>query len=145
MANTTGVSGQPCICTAPAHWDLLLLPPRRYGVSLHFRALLDFCFSSARSWRHPPELRFPLHHSHRCYGEGETEAGRCHDLLYVHEDQERRVAACLTSLLHSWSSGASHAHQAPEVLGVRSWICPEAQSLLFQGHDYPANICADNS
>lgn len=33
------------------------------GVSLHFRAPLDCCFSSARSWSHPPDLTLPLDRS----------------------------------------------------------------------------------
>lgn len=81
---------------APTRWDLLLgmqASLQREGVSLHLRALLDFCFSSARSWSHPPDLLLPLDHSDLCYGDGETEAGRCHDLPYVHEDQESRVHA----------------------------------------------------
>lgn len=88
-----GVVGTGLYFMAPTHWDLLLglqASLQRYGV-LQLRALLDFCFSSARSWSHPPDLRLPLDHSDLCYGAGETEAGRCHDLPYVHKDQESRV------------------------------------------------------
>lgn len=98
MANTVGLSGQLCVCMAPAHWDLLLgmqASPQRYRVLLHLRAFLDFCSSSARSWSHPPDLMLPLDHSDLCYGDGETEAGRCHDFPYILEDQESRVHALL--------------------------------------------------
>lgn len=53
---------------------------------------------------------------------------------------------CLTSLPCSSSSGVSQPHQeAPQVLGVKSWIHHEKWFLLFKGHDYLVNICADNS
>lgn len=46
--------------------------------------LLFFCKELESSSR-------PLDHSDLCYGDGETEAGRCRDLPYVHKDQESRV------------------------------------------------------
>lgn len=54
------------------------------------------------------------------------------------------LALCPISL--PWSSGVSHPYQeAPQVLGVKFWVRREKLFLLFKGHDYLVNICADNS
>jgi len=65
--------------------------------------------------------------------------------MYV---RSRRAAftLCPTSLPCRWSSRVSHPHQeAPQVLGFKAWIRHEKRFLLFKGHDYLVNICADNS
>lgn len=129
------------VCTAPTRWDPLLgtrESPRQYGVSLHFRAVLDFCLSSARSWSQPLDLLLPLDRSDLCYSDGETEAGRCHDLTRIRRAESR---LCPTSPPCSWSSSP----RGPTILGVKSWVSREKRFSLFKGHDYLVNICADNS
>lgn len=134
---------------APTHWDLLLgmqESPQRYRVSLHLRVLLDFCFSSARSWSHPPDLTSLLDHSDLCYGDEETEAGTCHDLPYVHEDEKSRVHTLPNPpAMQLVIRGITPSREAPQVLGVKSWFHHEKPFLLFKGPDYLVNICADNS
>lgn len=81
--------------------------PRGCGVSLHFGGLLDFCFSSARSRSHPPDLMLPLDNSELCYGDGETEAGRGQALPCLHSAQppchgHRGITPSPTGPTRSW-------------------------------------------
>lgn len=119
---------------------------QQYSVSLCLRAVLDFCLSSRRSWSHPLDLLLPLDRSDLCYSDGETEAGRCHDLPYVHEDQESGVHA-----LHDLPAmqlvikGITSSPRGTTTLRIKSWVSCEKRFSLFKGHDYLVNICADNS
>lgn len=143
MAKTTGLSGQACICMAPTHWDLLLglqASLQRYGV-LQLRALLDFCFSSARSWSHPPDLWIILI---SVMVMGKLRQGGV--VTYPMYTRTRRAEStlCLPFLPRSWLSGVSH-QEAPQVFGVKSCIHHEKRFLLLKGRDYLVNICVDNS